>query len=190
MKRIFLAICLLLIFSTTTANAYTVFVGIDDTFDLTSVYGFKFNLSGITSDQLDLTIYYQGDVVGLCGGNGVGAVPGASTGPWYISPLSSNPDNVYLGLDGAVLAGGNLTPLNSGIILSLTSQGNTPFSLYDFILGGVNSDDFNIIETSVEGCIEGAKEYTFAAVPIPGSLVLLGSGLIGLIGLGRRRMRK
>ena len=56
MKKIFLAIYLLLIFSTTTANAYTVYVGID-TIDLTSAVGFYFE-ADVTS-PLILTTYYQ-----------------------------------------------------------------------------------------------------------------------------------
>ena len=37
---------------------------------------------------------------------------------------------------------------------------------------------------------EGDHTLTLAPVPIPGGLILLGSGLIGLIGLGRRRIKK
>ena len=196
MKKISLAIYLILIFSTTTANAYTAFVGLDDSFDLTSVVGFQFNVSGVTSDQLSLMIYYQGDTVGVCGENRNRAVPGAFTGPWHIGPQSTDPTTFWgFDQDFIFLLDDNLTPLSSGIILSL--EADTPFSLVNFILVGVNPDgdpylyDLNMIETSMEGCREGGgMEYTFSVVPIPGSLVLLGSGLIGLIGFSRRRMRK
>jgi hypothetical protein len=183
MKKFFLAIYLLLIFSTTTANAYTVFVATDDTIDLTSVVGFYFDVSDVTSDQLDLTIYYQGDTVEVGGVTRAGAVPpNFNPGfqlPWQIDLITS-PNGC---------AGKEVWPwgynLSSGIILSLELEGDTAFSLDNFILTW-SGETFNIIETS----LEGGKEYTFSAVPIPGSLVLLGSGLIGLIGLGRRRMRQ
>ena len=199
MKKIFLAIYLLLIFSTTTANAYTVYVGID-TIDLTSAVGFYFE-ADVTSDQLDLTIYYQGDTVGVCGKDIGGAVPPnifpPIPYPWYIGPLATSPTNAYIGIDmPAVFSWGNnsIHPLESGIILSLTADDR--FSLNNFFLAGVNPEgelyfyDLNIIRISLD-CIEGGGEgYIYSAVPIPGSLVLLGSGLIGLIGLGRRRTRK
>ncbi|MCK4815637.1 VPLPA-CTERM sorting domain-containing protein [bacterium] len=190
MKKIFLAIYLLLIFSTTTANAYTAFVGIDDSFDLTSVVGFYFEVS-VPSDSLDLTIYYQqGDTDVVCGKDIGGAVPPNIFAPWpiqlpwRIGPLSTSP-NGYLGID-LTFGSFNLIP---GIILSLEAE--DAFILDNFILAGMNPDgvffyDLYIIEPS---CIEG-DIYALSAVPIPGSLVLLGSGLIGLIGLGRRRMRK
>jgi hypothetical protein len=191
-KKIFLTICLLLIFNTTTANAYTAFIGIDDTFDLTSVVGFYFEVPD-ASYPLDLTVYYQGDTIGMCGENRDGAVPGDSIVPWYIGPLSTNPVGAFIGIDmPPVLSTGDNSPLSPGIILSL--EADTPFSLENFILAGMHPDgelylyDFNIVEIFPEGCTEGAKEYIYSAVPIPGSLILLGSGLIGLIGLGRRRM--
>ncbi|MCK4815495.1 VPLPA-CTERM sorting domain-containing protein [bacterium] len=153
-------------------------------------------------DSLDPpTIYYQGDTVGLCEGSGVGAVLPNTVSwpfqfPWNIGPKSSNPA-VYWGVDvPAYFSTGDKHPLIPGIIMSLTLQGNTPFSLDHFQLAIENPEgvidwyDFNFIGTPLEGCREGGMEYTFSVVPIPGSLVLLGSGLIGLIGLGRRRMRK
>ena len=196
MKKIFLAIYLILIFSTTTANAYTVFVGMDDTIDLSSVVGFYFK-ADVTS-PLSLTTYYQNETVTACGYSIGGAVPGDSMGPWYVGLLSSNPTNAYWGFDVPFvfsLGNNSIHPLKSGIILSLTADDS--FNLNNFFLAGVNPEgelylyDLNIIEISLEDCIEGGgKGYIYSAVPIPGSLVLLGSGLIGLIGLGRRRMRK
>ena len=198
MKKIFLAICLLLIFSTTTANAYTVFVGIDDSIDLTSVSHFEFDVSCVTPDPSSFTIYYQDDTVEVGGVGIYGAVPSDISGlqiPWRID-LNN----------GCINGSGALNfNLNSGIILSF--EASDACSLDNFILKSPG-EAFNIIETSIEGGklytysavpisgsleggIKGAKEcYANSAVPIPGSLVLLGSGLIGLIGLGRKRMRK
>jgi len=70
-------------------------------------------------------------------------------------------------------------PLNNGTIFTLispndsiiTASGIIPF---DYVSGG---QDYT-----------GTFNAQFNVVPIPGSILLLGSGLIGLIGIARRKM--
>ena len=83
--------------------------------------------------------------------------------------------------------------LNNGVVLTLTSM-NTNFGIdlmnpgnrffdYQGSLGEIiPMDTFNVTETWVNG----DQIVTFSQIPIPGAVWLLGSGLVGLVGIRRR----
>lgn len=69
-------------------------------------------------------------------------------------------------------------PLGSGNVLTITSATELSFSdlnFYDFAGASVSEDYFN------------SQGFTQGEVPIPGSLILFGSGLLGFLGLKRRK---
>jgi len=73
------------------------------------------------------------------------------------------------------------------IELKCKTLGISELWLYDSDRGG-NYDDFLLMDGTVldEQIVNGVKLAEINNVPIPSTLLLLGSGLIGLFGLGRR----
>ena len=97
--------------------------------------------------------------------------------------------NPTLALNGIYLNGNSLPGLYTG------TSTYTTYSLYS----GPLLTDINLTGVFVfTGDIMGMNERTrfdlnltgASPVPIPGALVLFGSGLVGLVGIGRRRLQK
>jgi len=66
-----------------------------------------------------------------------------------------------------------------------------PFSKDNFVLGGYESDQYyDLLIKYTYNEVAGNGRYEFSSVPIPGTVLLLGSGLLGVMGIGRRRMKK
>ena len=78
---------------------------------------------------------------------------------------------------------GDVYPFTDGAIFTVGFSANS-VGLYDLLLTDV---EFGHGFTPGEIAIENGSVNV---VPIPGSVLLFGSGLFGLMGIGRRRMRK
>lgn len=185
-KLILFVITTFVLFGTITANAYTVFFGVDNTLDFSQISGFGFDVVGASPDDLTLTVRYQGTSVDVAGESRVGGVPKAfsSTYPWEIFATMSG----FSGFDWSF----GTFPLEPGIILSL--DGVSEFTLENFVLSNSNDSDgmyrlpyfLNAVSLDGDGALYMASAST-TVIPIPSTVLLLGSGLFGLVALRRKR---
>ena len=187
-KMAVLTIALYFALGVVAANAaYTVYFGFDDTLDFSLMQGFGFDVVGANVNDLTLDVGYQAETVDV----GVNSYRGSV--PDEYSPDLGLPWDVYKttspnGVTGYDFSGS--TPLIPGIALSL--EGDSFFSLDNFLLACDSDPDGKYPKSffvKQEPLGELGMSYT-STVPIPGSVLLLGSGLLGLMGIGRRRMRK
>ena len=179
-KIIILTFVLVFSISISAANAYTTYLSVDDTMDFNLIHGFQFDVIGANIADLTLSVFFQGTDVTIDGSPYTGAVP-------YIAP--NYPWDVFATTDG--VAGLDysfgISPLTPGVILSL--DGADEFSLSNFLLAcnadptGSYPDPFFVSVSN----FSGGSLYTYTNVPIPTTLLLLGSGLVGIISWRRKR---
>jgi len=109
---------------------------------------------------------------------------GGAVANWMVKMGGVLKNNTYREFS-AEWAGGKY-PLNngmlvSGITLTIPDQGYPPGASFDLDFGNAQGDYAEYLDFA---------NMKLTCIPIPGGLILLGSGLIGLIGLGRRRIKK
>jgi hypothetical protein len=167
-------------------GAATVYVGIDDSLDLSVIVGFQFDITG---DQVYTPASFNTTVTDVDGSGLGGAIGlfGGSLDGWTIYPTADGggPQGFY-GTDNYFT--GVKTNLVEGIIMSVDSPG--AMTLDNWVLSSDEdmSGHYQGSWTVEESTILGDKTmYTMTAgVPIPGAIWLLGSALIGLLGIKRK----
>ena len=181
MKKAFLIIvAIFFTVSMGTANAYTTYIGIDDTLNLEKIASFGADVEGVEIGDLTLDAYTTTEDIIVGTDSYKGSV--ANNNNWQIWTTTDG----VAGFD-FTFADPYVTPLIPGMICSLT--GSSEFTLTNFLLGSnANAsgiyplDEWQIFEKPItDGII-----YTYCNVPIPATVLLLVPGLLGLVGFRRK----
>jgi hypothetical protein len=103
-------------------------------------------------------------------------------------------DDAYASFSGTVTGTGTQSlaeTLSNGYTLSLNAAGavSTTFSPISYLTAGKDQNDFSGSAGSATSSIM-VNAYSLAATPIPATLPLLATGLLGLWGVSRKRRKK
>lgn len=182
-KRAFLPAVFICLFFPLSALGYTVYVGVDDSLQLSSIDGFQFDAS-VPVAGMTLTTYNIGSSVTVNGVLKPGAVPlPVGSNSWDIAKISAY-----------AISGLTTSPslnLSQGIVLSLDQSSPFGLVLSSFLLYDYSKT--NLLYTGafhvIENPFNGGAEYTITAnaVPLPPSLLMLGAGLAGLAAMRWRK---
>ena len=189
MKKLNIVCVFLLIFLTSvvSVNAYTAYLAVGNGLDYDLLDGIDVFVDiADPINNLTLNVYYQSGVDLNAAPHGfTGAVPDNLELPLPIGTIMSW--DIFLTNYGANAASELDIPLSLGMVLSLTSA--SEFNLSDIkLLSDVSPSGFyNLPYSIIEEDFLSGKLYTTTAVPIPPAILLFASGLVGIVGLRRKK---
>lgn len=162
-----------LVFATTPGNAFMVFTGVGG-----GAGTISFDLSGL--GPASGIACFSGMVLGAsCSVNG--------TGPFLLTKTGDNTSTISLAAFGTVSDG--TLPISNWNGSYSTQFNLAPIDIQNFIMGIADSH-------TGQGCVSGSCTNTYSGtfavtvgptVPEPGSMFLIGAGLVGLASLRRRK---
>lgn len=179
-----LGIAVALIFMASSAMAYTVFVEISDQLRLEEIDGIQFDLVGASPNEFaDLTkipvhVSESRNVDSIPTNGSVPEFMGLKNILWALEATQTG----FIFYDKYVAGE---APLAAGLVFEFTL--GKAFGLENFLLtsswypDGKYPPPWSVSERAV------AEGTAYAIVPIPSALLLLGSGLFGLVALRRKR---
>jgi len=148
-------------------------------------YDISLMVSGIIPEDPDI-FELQFDLVAPVGYvfDDTGLTYGIAVENWFLTMGGVVPSQSEIYREASTEWAGFAYPLNNGMLVSgitLTIPDLQPGESFDLNFGNAQGDYADYLVFA---------DMTLTCIPIPGGLILLGSGLIGLIGLGRRRMKR
>jgi len=165
-KKIFAVLLMLMLIPICQSQAATTY-----TFEITEHYA----TDGIV-DINDKIGAFTSNISGIAGTDWVIDTISAPYSGWYFDEGDFTLPNVHL-FGGSDFSYPPDAPVNSGIVLTIIAPNDYPLVLSDFIA-------YNYLGPEFTG--DYSASLTPSAVPIPGALWLLGSGLVGMVGVRRK----
>jgi len=171
-----------LVLNASAVFSYTVGFGLDNTFDFSIIDGLDVAVSGVnplTDLTLDIAYTFAG-----------GAVPGVDV-PGF--GIASNWDG-FLTNYGANVSTGEFIPLDaadqltSGIAFTLTADSVFDVERFDINSSIGGSGLYPVAVTVNADPTADGQNFVATTVPLPPAILLLGGGLVGLVGLRRRKI--
>jgi len=163
------------------------------------------NLGGTLSGSNSVLSLTDSTLIAIKGLNGSGLITGANLGGVYFTTGALNSGSLALG--GTFLAGGSFTISGTnGVIFNGSFSSPVTWTMFTLengtheytLQGAISGGGMDGVTTQLtintgKGLFNGsaviASGNTSVVVPEPGTLGLLGSGLVSIAGLVRRRMK-